>query len=96
MKAKAAFYFLILCRQLLSLRYRQKKGVEVKVHRRTQGILRYVTIKDQDESNVSTENWDTKDNDGRAQANSGIKGRTWQCSGIANGDDGNNTVTVTM
>ncbi len=31
MKAKAAFYFLILCRQFLSLeRYRQKKGVEVK------------------------------------------------------------------
>jgi hypothetical protein len=31
MKAKAAFYFLILCRQLLSLeRYRRKKGVEVK------------------------------------------------------------------
>jgi hypothetical protein len=36
MKAKAAFYFLILCRQLLSLeRYHQKKGVEVKVHCRT-------------------------------------------------------------
>jgi hypothetical protein len=33
MKAKAAFYFLILCQQLLSLeRYRRKKGVEVKVH----------------------------------------------------------------
>ncbi len=33
MKAKAAFYFLILCRQLLSLeRYRRKKGVKVKVH----------------------------------------------------------------
>jgi hypothetical protein len=33
MKAKATFYFLILCPQLLSLeRYRRKKGVEVKVH----------------------------------------------------------------
>ena len=41
-------------------------------------------------------NWDTKENDGRALTNSGIKGRTRQCSGIANGDDGNNTVTVTM
>ncbi len=31
MKAKAAFTFLLLCRQLLSLeRYRRKKGVEVK------------------------------------------------------------------
>jgi hypothetical protein len=36
MKAKAAFYFLILCRQLVSLkRYCRKKGVEVKVHGRT-------------------------------------------------------------
>ncbi len=36
MKAKAVIYFLILCRQLLSLeRYRRKKGVEVKVHCRT-------------------------------------------------------------
>jgi hypothetical protein len=32
MKAKAAFYFLILCRQLLTLkRFCGKKGVEVKV-----------------------------------------------------------------
>jgi hypothetical protein len=31
MKAKAAFYFLILCRQVLSLeRYCRKKGVEVR------------------------------------------------------------------
>jgi hypothetical protein len=36
MKAKAAFYFLILCPQFLSLeRYRRKKRVEVKVHYRT-------------------------------------------------------------
>jgi hypothetical protein len=41
-------------------------------------------------------NWDTKENDGRALTNSGIKGRTRQCSGIANDDDGNNKVTVTM
>jgi hypothetical protein len=33
MKAKAAFYFLILCRQLLSLEsYRREKGIEVKAH----------------------------------------------------------------
>ncbi len=39
MKAKAAFYFLILCRQVLSLeRYRWKKGVEVKAHCQTQGF----------------------------------------------------------
>jgi hypothetical protein len=46
MKTKAAFYFLILCQQLLSLeRYRRKKGVEVKIHCRTKGVLRYkVTI----------------------------------------------------
>jgi hypothetical protein len=32
MKAKAAFYFLILCQKLLSLeRYRRKKGVEVSI-----------------------------------------------------------------
>ncbi len=43
MKAKAAFYFLILCRQFLSLgRYRRKKGVEVKLHCRTWGVLRYI------------------------------------------------------
>ncbi len=42
MKTKAAFYFLILCQQLLSLeRYRRKKGVEVKIHCRTKGVLRY-------------------------------------------------------
>ncbi len=41
-------------------------------------------------------NWYTKENEGRALTNYGIKGRTRQCSGIANGDDGNNTVTVTM
>jgi hypothetical protein len=32
MKAKAAFYFLILCQQLLSLeKYGRKKGVEVNI-----------------------------------------------------------------
>ncbi len=45
MIAKAAFYFLILCRQLLSLeRYRRKKDVEIKVHCQTQGVLRYFFI----------------------------------------------------
>jgi hypothetical protein len=41
-------------------------------------------------------NWDTKENDGRALNNSRNKERAQQCSGIAKGDDGNNTVTVTM
>ncbi len=45
MKAKAAFYFLILCRQLLSLEIcRAKKGVEVKVHCRTKGVLQYALV----------------------------------------------------
>jgi hypothetical protein len=47
MKAKAAFYFFILCRQLLSLeRYRRKKGFEVKVHCRTYGVLRYINCEE--------------------------------------------------
>ncbi len=38
-ESKGSFYFLILCRQLLSLeRYRRKKGVEVKVHCRFTGV----------------------------------------------------------
>ncbi len=46
MKAKAAFYLLILCRQLLSLeRYSRKIGVEIKVHCRTEGVLQYTVKK---------------------------------------------------